>query len=202
MNILMNNQVKAQVNPSFTPVNAGRLQRKCRSDECEESRKKRLSLQRSLANRTEPAGVSPIVHEVLNSQGQPLDTSTRAVMEPRFGHDFSRVRVHANSKATESANAVSALAYTVGQNVVFGEGQYAPGTRAGQKLLAHELAHVVQQSDNGIGSGIKLGDVDSVYEREAESVSARLGDLPVEDSATGKKPRLTDTNSCLLYTSD
>jgi len=186
----MNTQVKTQSNTFFTPVHTGRLQRKCMR--CEESRKERLSLQRNLAN---GSGVSPVVHEVLNSQGQPLDTTTRAFMEPRFGHDFSRVRVHANSKATESAKAVNALAYTVGQDVVFGDGQYAPGTSAGQKLLAHELTHVVQQSGSGTRSSIVLGDVDSVYEREAESVSARLGEMPVENSATGKKPGLTATHS-------
>lgn len=191
----MKAQVKEQANTSFTPIHTGRLQRKCMSDEYEESRKKRLSLQRSLASQTEHAAVLPIVHEVLNSQGQPLDTSTRAFMEPRFGHDFSRVRVHANSKATESARAVNSLAYTVGQDVVFGEGQYAPGTSAGQKLLAHELVHVVQQSDNSVKSSIVLGDFDSVYEREAESVSAHLSNMPVEDYASGKAPKLTPTQS-------
>jgi len=196
MNTIMKPQVKEQANASFTPLHTGRLQRKCMSDKCEESRKKRLSIQRSLVNQEKPGGVSPLVHEVLNSQGQPLDLPTRTFMEPRFGHDFSRVRVHADSKATESAKAVNSLAYTVGQNVVFGEGQYAPGTSAGQKLLAHELAHVVQQSDNSVKSGIKLGDYDSVYEREAESISAHLVDMPVEDA--GKKPRLTATNSNVI----
>jgi len=66
-------------------------------------------------------------------------------MEPRFGHDFSQVRVHTNAKVAESARAVNALAYTVGRDVVFGVGQYAPTTSAGQRLLAHELTHVVQQ---------------------------------------------------------
>jgi hypothetical protein len=67
-------------------------------------------------------------------------------MEPRFGQDFSEVRVHTDAKAEESARAVNALAYTVGRDVVFGAGQYAPGTSAGQQLLAHELTHVVQQA--------------------------------------------------------
>jgi hypothetical protein len=82
---------------------------------------------------------------VLNSPGQPLNGGTRAFMEPRFGHDFSRVRVHADAKAAESAQAVNALAYTVGTDVVFGNGQYEPATANGQRLLGHELAHVVQQ---------------------------------------------------------
>jgi hypothetical protein len=67
-------------------------------------------------------------------------------MESRFGHDFSSVRVHTDAKAAESAHAVDARAYTLGQNIVFGTGQYAPGTPTGQRLLAHELTHVVQQS--------------------------------------------------------
>ena len=67
-----------------------------------------------------------IIHDVLRAPGQPLDATTRAFMEPRFGHDFSRVRVHSDAKAAESARAVNALAYTVGQDVVFGVGQYAP----------------------------------------------------------------------------
>lgn len=87
----------------------------------------------------------PIVHEVLRSSGQPLDRTTRNFMEPRFGQDFSSVRVHTDAKAAESAKAVGARAYTVGQNMIFGKGEFTPGTDAGQKLLGHELTHVVQQ---------------------------------------------------------
>jgi outer membrane protein OmpA-like peptidoglycan-associated protein len=85
------------------------------------------------------------VHEVLRSPGQPLDEATRAYFEPRFGRDFSRVRVHGDARAAESAKAVGALAYTVGRNLVFGAGAYAPATDSGRRLLAHELTHVVQQ---------------------------------------------------------
>jgi hypothetical protein len=87
----------------------------------------------------------PIVHEVLRSPGQPLDKATRAFMEPRFRSDFSGVRVHTDAKAVESAKAVNARAYTVGRNVVFGTGEFSPGTHEGQRLLGHELTHVVQQ---------------------------------------------------------
>lgn len=79
------------------------------------------------------------------SSGQPLPASERAFFEPRFGHDFSRVRIHADAAATASARSYGALAYTYGQDIVFGAGQYAPGTAAGRQLLAHELAHVTQQ---------------------------------------------------------
>jgi uncharacterized protein DUF4157 len=90
--------------------------------------------------------VPPIVQEVLSSSGQPLDIDTQAFMESRFGHDFSQVRVHTDEQAMESARSVNALVYTVGQNVVFGQGQYAPETSEGKMLLVHELTHVVQQA--------------------------------------------------------
>ena len=85
------------------------------------------------------------VQATLAGAGAPLDRATRGFMESRFGHDFGRVRVHADGGAAASARAVQARAYTVGADIVFGTGQYAPGTSAGRHLLAHELAHVVQQ---------------------------------------------------------
>jgi hypothetical protein len=93
--------------------------------------------------------VPPIVHEVLHSPGQPLDPATRAFMETRFGYDFSQVRVHGDVKAAESARSVDAQAYTVGRDVVFSEGGYTPHSRQGSQLLAHELAHVIQQERGG-----------------------------------------------------
>jgi hypothetical protein len=86
-----------------------------------------------------------IVHEVLRSTGQPMDRETRAFMEPRFGHDFSHVRIHDDALAAESASAVRARAYTAGSHIVFGTGQ-CERTDSGRRLLAHELAHVVQQA--------------------------------------------------------
>lgn len=98
--------------------------------------------------------VPPIVDEVLSSPGQPLDTATRSLMGPRFGHDFSRVRVHTDQLAAQSAESVAAQAYTVGSDVVFGAGRYAPASREGQRLLAHELTHVVQQGGTGGPPGL------------------------------------------------
>jgi len=94
----------------------------------------------------EEAEAPHVVREVLRSPGQPLDPATRAFMEPRFGYDFSRVRLHSGTAAEQSAVDVNAHAYTVGHNIVFGAGRYAPGTSEGRRLLAHELTHVVQQS--------------------------------------------------------
>src|SRR5690242_10347973 len=87
-----------------------------------------------------PAGVdAPAnVDMVLNSSGEPLERGARTFMEGRFGYDFSRVRVHTDRQAAQSASEVGALAYTVGQHIVFGAGQYAPGSQAGHKLIAHE----------------------------------------------------------------
>jgi hypothetical protein len=91
-----------------------------------------------------PAASSPL-EGALRSGGHPLDPPVRASMEESLGADFSAVRVHTSRAAAESAQSIQALAYTAGSNVVFGAGQYAPETDKGRKLLAHELAHVVQQ---------------------------------------------------------
>jgi hypothetical protein len=86
-----------------------------------------------------------MVQDVLRSAGRPLEAGIRAFLEPRFGQDFSRVRVHTDAQASESARSVNAHAYTVGQDLVFAQGRYSPGSSDGLRLLAHELTHVVQQ---------------------------------------------------------
>src|SRR6266851_7727725 len=111
------------------------------------------------------------VHDVLARGGLPLDGDTRAVMEKRFGRDFSRVRVHADSVAAESARAFDARAYTVGANLVFGNGMFQPGSEAGRRLLAHELAHALQQ---GMAlrppTKLRLAPTEDRAEREATKV--------------------------------
>jgi hypothetical protein len=119
------------------------------------------------------------VHDVLALPGQPLDQETRNYFEPRFGHDFSKVRVHADEKAAESAGAVDALAYTVGQNIVFGARQYRPRAEQGVRLLAHELTHVVQQGNwahdsSGGRDDLRVGAISDPLESEAEKVSTGL----------------------------
>jgi hypothetical protein len=91
----------------------------------------------------------PIVHEVLRSPGEPLDARTRAFMEPRFGRSLEAIRIHGDTKSTESATAINARAYASGSHIVFGSGQHAPQTADGQRLIAHELAHVMQQTPAG-----------------------------------------------------
>src|SRR5882672_4470125 len=123
------NQLVAQDSPPKSDSFDGVLQRSCDcgnhtgGSECGSCEKKRKNtLQRSAINSGSAPPVPSIVHEVLRSPGQPLDANTRAFMEPRFGYDFRNVRVHAGARAAESARAVNALAYTVGHNIVFGEG--------------------------------------------------------------------------------
>jgi len=97
-----------------------------------------------------PQTLPPVVTEVLRSGGgQPLASGVRGEMEARFGYDLSAIRIHTTAQAASSAEAMSAKAYTVGNNVVFGAGRYAPEQSEGKRLLAHELAHVVQQSRGG-----------------------------------------------------
>ena len=94
---------------------------------------------------TAAAEAPAIIHDAIGSPGQQLDTATRAFFEPRFGHDLGAVRVHTDAVAAASAQAVGALAYTVGHDLVFAEGQYKPYSRAGRRLLSHELAHLWHQ---------------------------------------------------------
>ncbi len=115
--------------------------------------------------------VLPVVQEVLRSAGQPLDAQTRAFMEPRFGHDFSHVRVHTDAKASESAHAMNALAYTVGQHIVFASSPFAPRTPSGEHLLRHELVHAIQQRDSSPLAGsesLEVGPANDRWEAEAE----------------------------------
>ena len=112
------------------------------------------ALQRSATSRraavdTAQVDVPAIVDYALHSKGQPLESQTRAHFEERFGHDFGGVRVHTGPRAAESSRLLRARAFAVGEHVVFADGNYQPGTAAGQHLLAHELAHVVQQSRGG-----------------------------------------------------
>lgn len=103
------------------------------------------TLQRKAAGPAELSVAPPIVHDLLNSPGEPLDRATRDFMEPRFQRDFGHVRVHTGSRAAESARSVNALAFTVGDHISFGEGQYAPHSVKGKNLIAHELTHTLQQ---------------------------------------------------------
>lgn len=172
--------------PLVSQAPSGLLQRQCAcgqhtmGGECEECKKNGLNIQRRASEGRTPPVVPPIVHEVLRSSGRELDRNTRAYMEPRLGHDFSGVRVHTDSASAGSAHAVHALAYTVGQHVVFGAGRYQPRTRVGARLLAHELVHVKQQATSAPPDGdLTISPVDSAAETEARN----FGDAIVLEGA-------------------
>lgn len=161
-----------------------RLQRQCACGktasvmgECPACRKKRQGLQRQAMTPGAGAVAPPLVHQVLSNPGQPLAPATRHWMEARLGHDFSRVRVHTDPTSAASAQAVQARAYTVGQQIVFGAGAYAPVTPTGQQLLAHELTHVIQQRGHRSGGAsspapdLMIGAVDDPLERAAAAVA-------------------------------
>ncbi len=179
-------QVSVSMRPSSTPASSRVLRRKCACGnhitsgrECEGCKKKQTLQPTSLFREgrgIEGEGDAPlIVHEVLRSPGQPLDPATRAYFEPRFGYDFSRVRVHTDAKAAKSARAVNALAYSVGRDIVFGMGSYSPGTAADRRLLAHELTHVVQQTGAQSNySSIVLGEKNHASESEARQTAQAI----------------------------
>jgi hypothetical protein len=110
-----------------------------------------VQAKRAAAESASSSGVPATVHGVLATAGRPLDRATRADLEPRLGVDLSDVRVHTDAAAAESAAEIGALAYTVGKDIVFGTDQYAPSTSPGRRLLAHELAHTMQQDSGRAG---------------------------------------------------
>lgn len=137
-----------------------------------------------------------IVDDVLRSSGEPLDPAARTFFESRFRRDFGDVRIHAGSRAGESARCVGAHAYTVGSNIVFGNGQYKPGTSTGRHLLAHELAHVEQQRNGASSSNERIfrqtGPEEEEEERrkkaaqeEARRKQAAAKDNPQPDAGAG-----------------
>jgi uncharacterized membrane protein YgcG len=143
------------------PAGNNSIQRKCPG--CKKGTKieNEEKLQEKEASGSTPEGTPELEYSISGFRvcGQPLPDSVRSFMEPRFGQDFSRVRVHSGAVAEQSARDVNAHAYTVGHDIVFGDGQFSPGTHEGQRLLAHESTHVVQQ---GGGNSRLQRDVDEV----------------------------------------
>jgi hypothetical protein len=157
------------------------LQRKCAcggsGGDCAECTRKRRLLQRSATQEPGTTAVPPIVDHALAGTGRPLPPSVRTVMESRFGHSFARVQVHDGPVAAESARSINAHAYTVGTDVVFAQGKYAPESAEGQRLLAHELTHVVQQSRGtpGRGGPLEIAPPGTAAEREADAAAESPG---------------------------
>ena len=132
----------------------------------------------------------PIVRDVLGSSGQPLDPTTRAFMEPRFGYDFSQVRVHADGKAALSSRSIQALAYTAGRHMVFAANRYSPHTESGKRLLAHELAHVVQQGEGQrVDRVFRYADTDHHVLEEAALALSQLSAGEIQQIHAGNVKR-------------
>ena len=207
MNTALQTQIGPSTKNSLVPANTRLIQHKCAcggaagmTRNCGDCSNKKLIMQRSAANQVKPFGVPSIVQDVLHSPGQPLDAASRAFFEPRFGHDFGRVRVHTDAKSVESAREVNAVAYTVGQDVVFGQGRYAPHSTAGQRLLAHELAHTVQQQGATMPSQEKLevSSPDDDHEREADNVAQSV--VEATGPRTAKKGDLAENRTAVVAT--
>ncbi|WP_223532442.1 DUF4157 domain-containing protein [Pseudomonas sp. GL-RE-20] len=168
--------------PPKTAVRGLLLQRKCacgagagNSGECEScAAGRQQNLQRKGNGAQGGQSVPASVNETLASPGRPLDADTRDFMESRFDSDFAAVRIHDDSAAGASARDVDAHAFTVGQDIVFGDGQYQPQSESGRHLLAHELAHTVQQQGlqrSGISNLADQGPHYQRLEREADFVA-------------------------------
>ena len=126
-----------------------------------------------------PEQASPVHDVVGRGGGAPLDESTRDSMESRFGHDFGDVRVHTDRQASDSAESVGANAYTVGNDIVFRSGHFDSASPTGQRTIAHELSHVVQQRSGPVDGadapgGIRLSDPDDRFERAADSTADQV----------------------------
>jgi hypothetical protein len=125
------------------------------------------------------------VHDVVGGGGSPLDEGVRSDMEGRFGQGFGDVRVHTDSKASQSAESVGANAYTVGSDIVFRSGQFDASSPTGQRTLAHELTHVVQQRSGPVDGtpapgGINLSSPSDRFEQAAEQTASAVMSAPVE----------------------
>jgi Domain of unknown function (DUF4157) len=163
----------AAAEPPRTPIAVSpappQISRACAHCEDEE---KQTTVQRKESAAAQPTAPAS-VYQALNSPGQPLDPATLAFMEPRFGSDFSQVRIHTGRQPSDSARSIGASAYTVGRDIVFATGHYAPNTPKGQRLLAHELTHVLQQGSSAVARSVQR---DLVYGSDYKS--------PYSDDAT------------------
>jgi hypothetical protein len=167
--------------PTLTPLPARVLARQCSCGnhstagrQCDECRRAHGSLQRKADGERTPNAVPSIVHDALRTTGRPLDADVVGSMQPRFGRDLGNVRIHTDGLAAESARAVDAQAYTVGHNIVFGANRYEPGTTHGQRLLAHEIAHTIQQNGAPSHASLEISDPRGAAEQQADAAASNV----------------------------
>jgi hypothetical protein len=158
--------------------------------ECDECRRARGPLLRQATGESTPTAVPSIVHDALRTTGRPLDAEVRGIMQPRFGRDLGDVRIHTDALAAESASAVQARAYTIGHDIFLAHHEYAPHTATGQRLLAHELAHTIQQSAASSSALLTIGPIGSDAERQADAAAA--------DVVSGGQARLSAGSQTLV----
>jgi hypothetical protein len=196
------NKVAGKIMRSHTGAAAAATSCSCSDDEegmCEECSQKHAAISRKPANSgsgAPPSASRAVLNQMRRSPGHQLDASTRAFFEPRFGRDLSNVRVHVDSDATTSAAALNANAYTLGSDIYFGAGKYSPASNDGRKLLAHEMAHTVQQQRAGMPDSstalrrqtVTVGRIDDPMEAEAD----RVADTVMTSRTHGSLPISTD----------
>jgi hypothetical protein len=166
----------------------------------EDEHKKVLHPKLASAGDGATAEAPPIVHDVLGAPGRPLDPDTAAVMGDRFGTDFTDVRIHTDGRAAESAAAVNAHAYTVGRDIVFGAGRYDPKGETGQRLLAHELTHTVQQGGAPVLAQRDGPDVPLKEAKKEDAKDAIGGGLKEAADQFTKDDKIKDLGTGLLKT--
>ena len=172
------------------------LQRKCdcggsgKCDACEQGK----TVQRKAAGAFRTGEAPSTVHEVLRSLGRPLDQKTRTFFESRFGYDFSNIRIHVDAPAAESARAVNAVAYTVGDSIAFGTGHYSPQTIEGRRLIAHELAHSIQQT----GRIRALGGSSANYSSGMKRLAARSDESGASTGLLARQAKLGRVSQPIL----
>src|SRR5690242_8009091 len=133
-------------------------------------------LQRQAGGVTQARQPLSLVNEVVRSPGEPLAVKTRQYFEPRLGHDFSRVRIHTDARAAESAETINALAYTLGPHIVVPAQHYDVDSDKGRRLMAHELVHVMQQGHTQpASSDFEISTPGDRFEIEADHIADRLG---------------------------
>lgn len=174
-------RVMRMVEPVPTGLAPAAIQRKCA--ECEDEEKKPIQTKPASSAHTGAAPDAGAAVRAAMRGGTPLSREARSYFEPRFGHDFSGVRVHADGEAADAARAVRARAYTIGQDIVFGTGEYAPTTVEGKRLLAHELVHVVQQTSSAWTQGAF-----AVQRPEPKDARKKMGSEPEVQRKEDNKP--------------
>ena len=194
------------------PASAGRVLRRCGGKTCPPGTCDHDGELRRHSTAPGSATAPPLVHQVLGTTGEQLHPAARSYLEPRFGHDFSTVRVHTDMIAATSAEAVGARAYTVGNHIAFAAGVYAPHTEYGRRLIAHELAHTLQQgagrqslipapsvfaapSPPGITQpALVVGPIGDPLEGEADRVADQVMRMPDSDPSVTDAPPQLDHN--------